>query len=663
MTNPMKLLFNTKTEFTGITSAYIPLNGTVDVTVNWGDGVEESFTSAILAQHEYAERGEYEVTITGTLTHFGGNPGVSAFLMKRYLSSLYKVLDFGDIGLESLKEAFAYTTNISQLPNNIPSTVISLENAFSGNDTFNLDISTWDVSNVINMNNIFIGAMGFGRDLSNWDISGITDGNRINFSSYSITTPWKISIEIRTKMLKAWSKLPNINSGIMIYIGGFYRDGIESINTLNNKGVKVYGELFSKVTFTVDGKDIKQFNVKSGYIGGDPPVLELSEQALRTDLTKIDELQYYKWYKDIGFTDEWVVDEDVPTNDITLYGKLELSSVEIHSIQDLHNMFKLLQNFPHERPYNSTSYTLMQDLDFLDDGSYDDTVPDGFADIADFKTTIQGSWQVGTDIHGVLNGNGFSIINMTVDTDVRPFIKTIYPTGKVCNLTFKDCTFSADPTGSIVSSCVCSNFGTIEKCKFVNSHIIGNKHSSSGLVGENFMDAIIYRCGIEASIDGVSTIGGVVAINRGTIRECYSKGHIQNGYEHTVGGIVGINKGGLIEDCYSTIQMGVSYLSGGGTKPEWMTDDYYSYFMGASIGGLVGHNIWGTIRRCHYRGKFIEDIYGGALVGTIGDAESIFWSSDYSGKQVSPDGENITIEEMNNVDFFKNNGWDIKSFY
>ena len=40
-------------------------------------------------------------------------------------------------------------------------------------ESFNKDISNWDVSNVTNMDHMFDNAESFNKDISNWDISKV----------------------------------------------------------------------------------------------------------------------------------------------------------------------------------------------------------------------------------------------------------------------------------------------------------------------------------------------------------------------------------------------------------------------------------------------------------------------------------------------------------
>jgi surface protein len=164
----MSLEFNTNiSEGTTIT---LPLFGTVDVNVNWGDGNSEPYTSSGNKSHTYSIDGTYTVTITGTLTHFGASSYPNAY-------KLTKINDFGDIGLTDLSYACTNAYNLISIPEQIPSTVTNLSNMFYNATYFNQDIGNWDVSNVTNMESMFYSAYSFNQDIGGWDVSSVTDMN------------------------------------------------------------------------------------------------------------------------------------------------------------------------------------------------------------------------------------------------------------------------------------------------------------------------------------------------------------------------------------------------------------------------------------------------------------------------------------------------------
>lgn len=162
----MTLIYNTNLSF-GKTIT-LPLYGTVDVTVNWGDGNEDIFTSSGKMSHTYEEEGEYTVSISGKLTEFG-----SGYYSYDNVEKLVRVKSFGNLGLTHLEGAFNGASNLIELPNQLPSTVISISWLLSDASSFNHDIGSWDVSKVIYMREVFYQAVSFDQDLSSWDVSNV----------------------------------------------------------------------------------------------------------------------------------------------------------------------------------------------------------------------------------------------------------------------------------------------------------------------------------------------------------------------------------------------------------------------------------------------------------------------------------------------------------
>jgi surface protein len=165
--NPMTLIFNTNLA-PGNRTVTLPLNGTVNVTVDWGDGTApENFTTSGNKDHIYLAEGTYTVTITGSLTEFGATnyPNVNKLL---------RVTSFGDLGLTNLSNAFGNATNLIEAPTLLPATVTDLSSAFYNCTNFNFNISTWNVSNVTNMAYLFCNASSFNQNIGGWNVSNVT---------------------------------------------------------------------------------------------------------------------------------------------------------------------------------------------------------------------------------------------------------------------------------------------------------------------------------------------------------------------------------------------------------------------------------------------------------------------------------------------------------
>jgi len=160
---PMVLVFDT-TLATG-TTVTVPLAGTVDVVVDWGDSTSDTYTTDGNKTHTYAAEGEYTVEISGTLTGFGG------FVSR---PNLVKCLSFGTLGITNLQTSFFNCPNLTEVPNTLPPNVTATNGMFQQASSFNQDIGGWDVSSVTNMNSMFQQASSFNQDIGGWDVSSVT---------------------------------------------------------------------------------------------------------------------------------------------------------------------------------------------------------------------------------------------------------------------------------------------------------------------------------------------------------------------------------------------------------------------------------------------------------------------------------------------------------
>ena len=167
----------------------LPLYGTVNVSVNWGDGKTDTYTTAGNHEHPYTAEGIYTVSISGSLEHFGKYEYPNA-------DKLVKVTSFGDIGLTSLEYAFYGAKNIEKLPSQLPSTIQNLRGMLGVASKFNGNISGWDVSKVTNMSLMFYYASAFNQDISGWNVSKVTNMSGMLNSTYQFNqdiSSWNVS--------------------------------------------------------------------------------------------------------------------------------------------------------------------------------------------------------------------------------------------------------------------------------------------------------------------------------------------------------------------------------------------------------------------------------------------------------------------------------------
>ena len=257
-TQDMILTFNTNL---GSNTVELPLAGTVNVQIDWGDGNIEVVTSAQHKLHTYAAEGIYNVSISGTLTKFGFTQAEidsSLYYVGSNPDTLVSVTSFGNIGLTDLSYAFYACSNLEILPDVLPSTVTTLKGMFRNSNfykpnnmykwntssvtdmsymfynasKFNSVIGTWNTSSVTDMSYMFANAYDFNQPLNDWDVSNVTD------MSYMFSAAFKFN-----QHLDSWDTSSVINMSHMFNNAGEFNLSLSNWNTslVTNMSHMFYG--------------------------------------------------------------------------------------------------------------------------------------------------------------------------------------------------------------------------------------------------------------------------------------------------------------------------------------------------------------------------------------------------------------------------------------
>ena len=152
----------------------IMLGGTHEYTVDWGDGIIDAPLTGIHA-HTYTSSGNYSVAISGDSGSITLDRGTSD--PERILS----IDQWGDIKWDTMANMFREASNMAYNATDAPDLSLGpgMANMFRDADSFDGNLSSWDVSQVTNMNNMFNGADSFDGDLSGWDVSSVTNMNNM----------------------------------------------------------------------------------------------------------------------------------------------------------------------------------------------------------------------------------------------------------------------------------------------------------------------------------------------------------------------------------------------------------------------------------------------------------------------------------------------------
>ena len=144
---------------------------TFNITVDWGDGNSNVYTTGNTVNHAYGATGNYTVTISGSLDGFG-----VSFLSNGIGRFATAVTSFGNLGITDLQYAFHDWDNLIAVPNTLPTIVTTLSNCFSFCNNFNDgNVGLWDVGNVTDMSYMFRDAPAFNQDIGNWNVGNVTD--------------------------------------------------------------------------------------------------------------------------------------------------------------------------------------------------------------------------------------------------------------------------------------------------------------------------------------------------------------------------------------------------------------------------------------------------------------------------------------------------------
>jgi surface protein len=160
------------------TTVTLALAGTVDATIDWGDGTIQQVTTPGPHVHDYGADGIYTVMVSGSVTAYNSRNNGGAFSERLKLVS---VDNWGSIGFTSMAWAFHTAQNLVSVPSTTEGleTVTDMSGMFHESRAFNQAIGGWDVSGVSNMDGMFGYATGFNQDIGGWDVSGVTSMARM----------------------------------------------------------------------------------------------------------------------------------------------------------------------------------------------------------------------------------------------------------------------------------------------------------------------------------------------------------------------------------------------------------------------------------------------------------------------------------------------------
>jgi surface protein len=191
-------------------SVVLALGEEVDVVIDWGDDSSlQEVRSTGLVSHYYSS-GIQKVKIFGRLLRFGDYFDNIHLLNSN--RNLIACESFGELGLNSLGNAFTNAVRLIQVPDYLPTSVTNLYQIFFEASSFNQDISSWDVSNILDMRGMFFGAESFNQNLGSWDVSNVLDMD-LMFAGV------ELSVANYNSLLLEWAANNRLNEGVIFDAG------------------------------------------------------------------------------------------------------------------------------------------------------------------------------------------------------------------------------------------------------------------------------------------------------------------------------------------------------------------------------------------------------------------------------------------------------------
>jgi surface protein len=162
------------------TTVTLALAGTVDATIDWGDGTVEAVTTPGPHVHDYGTDGIYTVSVTGSADAYNSRDNgdyCSPSFACSERTKLISVDNWGQLGFTSMYNAFYGCGSLLSVPNHTVGleAVTNMSSMFRGADSFNADIGGWDTSSVTDMSGMFFSADSFNAEIGGWDTSGVTN--------------------------------------------------------------------------------------------------------------------------------------------------------------------------------------------------------------------------------------------------------------------------------------------------------------------------------------------------------------------------------------------------------------------------------------------------------------------------------------------------------
>lgn len=166
-TSPTAMISEWNVGADGCGTIAVPVHGTINATIDWGDGSTEAVSDEFPSHAYAAPSGQRTITIDGQFSDWGGASDWSA-------ECITSVTRWGATETTSAAHGFAGATRLTDIAEFAP-TITDMSWLLAGNTTFTAEVSSWRLGGVTNTSHMFDGATAFNRHVAAWDVSQVTD--------------------------------------------------------------------------------------------------------------------------------------------------------------------------------------------------------------------------------------------------------------------------------------------------------------------------------------------------------------------------------------------------------------------------------------------------------------------------------------------------------
>jgi filamentous hemagglutinin family protein len=286
-----------------------------------------------------------------------------------------------------------------------------------------------------------------------------------------------------------------------------------------------------------------------------------------------------------------------------------------------------------------TAYTVINSLG----GALDATTPPATPTLQGVgSANLAGQYALGSNIDAAATlawnaGTGF----MPIGTVAVPFNGTFDGLGH----TISNVTINRPATADVGLFGSTGTGSVIRNLALTGGSVIGLS-SAGGLVGSN--TGTISHSSNTGTVSGGSSLGGLMGSNTGTVNYSYATGNVSG--TSSLGGLMGSNTG-TVDNSYATGNVsGTSSLGGlmGSSTTGTVSNSYAtgSVTGTSSVGGLMGSST-GPVVNTYATGAVSGTTSVGGLMGSSsGPVSDSYWNTETSGQPTSPGGTGLTSVQM-----------------